>query len=577
MERKFKSLAKRIICIALVASLVFLLMTPSNWIRWPPIPRPPDDVSLVYGIPNGPSDIDPQYANDEISFSVIDQVCEGLFKYNLSDSNFAIIPNLALSGVWSPDEKEYMVTLRQGVTFHDGAPFNADAVIFTWERLAWALNTTGTNTDRVTQVAELYGFPNGTPIVKDVIKNSNYSVTFVLNDRFAPFKALLCFSASYILSPESTPATAYIDTYTGTIIGTGPFFYDIYEAGVEIVLPRYTNYWKGKSQIELIVYSIITDANARNAALLSGDIDYLSNPMDEILGVLNLTEGINLVYVGQGLVTQYLGMNNVLLNSTWRETISYAIDYDYILNVLREGNAVRMESPIPEGILYANWTFDEAELDVPYARAIMQGMGFGVGWNVTIGSINEPDWEGATFATFNYTYNIGNDFREDVLVLLQDNLGKIGIVVEEAGMTWEEFTNRLYEREGRHRNMLQLYTLEWGFVYSDPSTYINPLFTNRSAASNFVQYNGYQAAIEKGRNPFNLWDNVQLLMEEALRTTNEELRKQYYWRIQELLIEQDRPWAFLYARRVYSARVSNLEGCIPNTIGKEWFWPCYYS
>jgi len=574
LERKFKSLVNWIICIALV---VGLLVITSGGIRWDPGPPRPDDGALVYGIPNGPSDIDPQYAKDEISFSVIDQVCEGLFKYNLADSNFVIIPNLALSGVWSQDEKEYTATLRQGVTFHDGVPFNADAVIFNWERLAWALNTTGTNTDRVTQVAELYEFPNGTPIVKDVIKNSNYNITFVLNDRFAPFKALLCFSASYILSPDSTPPTAYIDTYSGDIVGTGPFVYDEYEPGVEITFHKNDNYWKGASEIGKLVFSVIPDANARNAALLSGDIDYLSDPLDAILGVFNLTVGIDLVYVGQSLVIQYLGMNNVLLNSTWREVISYAIDYDYIIDVLREGNVVRMESPIPEGILYANWTFDEAITDITYARTVMQSMDFGVGWNVTDGGPDDLLWETSTFFTVNYTYNIENQFQEDILVLLQNNLLKVGIIVENASMSQSEFTNRLYEREGHHRNMLQLYPLEWGFDYNDPSTYINPLFTNRSAASNFVQYNGYQAAIEKGRDSFNLWDNIQLLMEEALRTTNEELRKQYYWRIQELLVEQDRPWAFLYARKVYSASFSHLKGCIPNTIGKEWFWPCYFS
>jgi len=574
MEEKFKPLATCIICIALVVGLGFIMLM---GIRWNPGPPTPTKTYLVYGISNRPSDIDPQYAKDEISFSVIDQVCEGLFKYNLSDSNFAIIPNLALSGVWSSDEKEFTVTLRQGVIFHDGAPFNADAVIFTWERLAWALNTTGTNTDRVTQVAELYEFPNGTPIVKDVIKNSNYNITFVLNDRFAPFKALLCFSASYILSPDSTPPTAYIDMDTGDIVGTGPFVYDYYEAGVEILFHNNRGYWKSASQIEHLVFSVITDANARNTALLSGDIDYLSDPLDAILGVFNLTVGIDLVYVGQSLVTQHLGINNVLLNTTWREAISYAIDYDYIINVLREGNAVRMESPIPEGILYANWTFDEAITDIGHARTVMQSMSFGVGWNVTDGGPDDLLWETSTFFTVNYTYYIENQFREDILFLLQDNLSKIGIVVEDANMSLIEFTNRLYEREGRHRNMLQLYTLEWGFDYNDPSSYINPLLTNRSNASNFIQYNGYQAAIEKERNPFNLWDNIQLLMEEALRTTNEELRKQYYWRIQELLVEQDRPWAFLYARKVYSAWVANLEGSIPNTMGKEWFWPCYYS
>ena len=532
---------------------------------------------FVFGTPYGPSDLDPQYARDGLSFNVIDQVCEGLFAYDLNDPDLAIIPNLALSGTWNPAATEFTVILREGVTFHDGAAFNADAVIFTWDRMSWALNTTGTNTVGVTQVAQLYTFPDGTPIVKDVIKNSNYSVNIVLNDRFVPFKALLCFRASYILSPVSTPATSYINTYNGTIVGTGPFVYDEYASEVEITFHSYANYWKGVSKIDKLVFSVITDANARNAALLSGDIDYLSDPMDSILGVFNLTDGIDLVYVGKSLVTQYLGMNNVLINITWREAIAYAVDYDYIIDVLREGNAVKMESPIPEGISYANWTFDEAFLNISYAREIMQSMDFGIGLNVTPGSSDEAAWQAATFATFNYTYNIGNSFREDILVLLQDNLGKIGIVVEDAGMTWEEFTYRLYEIGSLHRNMMQLYWISWGPDYNDPSNFINPLFTNRSIASNGAQYNGYEAAKEAGRNPLALNNNVQLLMEAGLSETNPVAREALYDRIQELLIEEDHPWVWGYVSKLHRAWVANLEGMPVNVMGKEYFYPCYFS
>jgi len=575
MERKNKSLVKSILCIALVAGSVIGSMFYSNMIFGPF--RTYFRNYFVFGTPYGPSDLDPQYAWDGASIDVIDQVCEGLFAYDLSDPGSAIIPNLALSGTWNLAADEFTVILRQGVTFHDGAPFNADAVIFTWDRMSWALNTTGTNTVVDTQVAELYEFPNVTPIVTSITKNSDYNITFNLAGPYIPFQALLCFSASYILSPLSTPATAYIDTASGDIVGTGPFVYDHYEAGVEVTFHSYANYWQGASKIDKLVFSVITDANARNAALLSGDIDYLSDPMGSILGVFNLTEGIDLVYVGQSLVTQYLSMNNVLLNTTWREAIAYAVDYDYITDVLREGNAVKMESPIPEGIMYANWSFDEAYLDVPYARGIMQSMGFGVGWNVTVGSINEPDWEGATFATFNYTYDFGNSFREDILVLLQDNLGEIGIVVEDAGMTWEEFIYRLNEMGSLHRNMMQLYWISWGPDYNDPSNFINPLFTNRSIASNGAQYNGYEAAKEAGRNPLLLNDNVQLLMEAGLSETNPVAREALYDRIQELLIEEDHPWVWGYVSKLHRAWVANLEGIPVNVMGKEYFYQCYFS
>ena len=80
MERKNKSLVKRILCFALVAGLVIGSMFYPN-IHFGPIPPPPPR-GLVFGTPYGPSDLDPQYAWDRSSIKVIDQVCEGLFRYN---------------------------------------------------------------------------------------------------------------------------------------------------------------------------------------------------------------------------------------------------------------------------------------------------------------------------------------------------------------------------------------------------------------------------------------------------------------------------------------------------------------
>ena len=99
-------------------------------------------------------------------------------------------------------------------------------------------------------------------------------------------------------------------------------------------------------------------------------------------------------------------------------------------------------------------------------------------------------------------------------------------------MTWGGFIYRLYEIGDLHRNMLLLYWIGWG-DYNDPSNFLNPLFTNRSIASNGAQYNGYAAAIEAGRDPPALWDNVQLLMEAGLSETDPIAREAIYDRIQE--------------------------------------------
>ncbi len=571
----------------------------------------PDD-TLVFGTMYLPVDLDPQVAWDSASIDVIDQVVEGLFAYDLSDPQLAIIPRLAhatIAPVWTSDNKNYTVTLRDDVTFHDGTPFNASAVQWNWERMAWALNTTGTNTVGTTQVEELYVWPDGTPFVNHTVVESEFVIKFVLNKAYAPFVALLCFSASGIQSPTSTTKDAYLVTATSDLVGTGPWVYDTYEAGVEVLMHAYPDYYEGWSHtgITKLVFSGITDSNARNLALLAEDIQFLDDPAPSFHDQFAADSKITLIgddpaEEAQSLVTQYMGMNNNKINQTYRQAISYAIDYAYITDEIMEGTADRLESPIPEGILMGDWSSQEAIYNVTEARMKMQDMGYGYsgnhttgGWawsNATIGvnaiSYNMTDisagndWEyaathGRAAKSVSFTYNVGNQMREDMLTLLMRDLPRIGITVIGYGMTWSEYIYRLYEIGNLNRDMLELFWIGWGPDYNDPSNFINPLFTNRSVASNGAQYNGYLAAIEAGRNATYLWDNVQLLMEEGLAETDATIRTAIYLRIQELLVEEDMPWVFGYSSKVFDAYVVALEGFETNTMGKIWFYPCYYA
>ncbi|GAH88446.1 unnamed protein product, partial [marine sediment metagenome] len=243
---------------------------------------------------------------------------------------------------------------------------------------------------------------------------------------------------SYILSPLSTPPTAYIDMATGDLVGTGPFVYDNYTSNVEVNFHAFNNYWKGKANITAMRFEIFSDLGTLHDELLAGNVHFLSNPRSWYY--LAIKSSPNLIFLNTSTTSNsiyYLGMNNQQINCTIREAISYAIDYDHILNVLMENNAERAMSPITNGIFYANDTFDVPTLNLTRARLVMQSMGFGVGWNVTPGSPDEIGWQSTTFLTYNYSYNIGNSFKEDIYVLLWDNMAKIGIRVEDAGLTYD--------------------------------------------------------------------------------------------------------------------------------------------
>ena len=96
---------------------------------------------LRYGTATEPVELDPHYSWDGASINVIDQVCEGLFTYDFSDPELSIIPNLASSfGTWSFDKINYTIPLRIGIKFHDGTPFNATAVKWSFDRLNYFSN-----------------------------------------------------------------------------------------------------------------------------------------------------------------------------------------------------------------------------------------------------------------------------------------------------------------------------------------------------------------------------------------------------------------------------------------------------
>ncbi|MHA1497318.1 MAG: ABC transporter substrate-binding protein, partial [Promethearchaeota archaeon] len=536
---------------------------PCQWDPWYVSPR--NDAWFKVGVSQGPYDLDPQNAWDQWSYQTIEQVCEGLYGYNYSDPEMEIIPYLATAdGSWSPDGLNYTVPLRSGVTFHDGTLFNASAVKFTFDRLSYLINATGTNPGLIglSILSQLYEFRDGTPIIDRMEVIDTYTIRFILNAPYAPLQALLCFSGSYILSPTSTPSMDYIDTNTGDLVGTGPFVYDGYIPNVEINFHAYINYWRGKAEIDLMNFKIYNNNGERLAALLTRDVDFIDDILPEWVDIYKGFSNITVLDEGKtNSYFSYLGMNNKQINVRFREAISYAMDYDYIINEVYEGSASRMKSPVPDGLRYANSTFDYPILNLTRARLAMQSIGYGLGYDL----YDDTDWEFAAvngpFATYNYTYNIGNKIREDILYLLQDNLAKIGIKVIDAGVTWSEFIYKLYDIGGYHRNMLQLYWLGWVPDFNDPSNFLDLMFSNISY-SNFAQINDWQ---------------VSKWLQDALIETNPIQREMIYDKIQKRLVEEVYPWAWGVVGKLYTAYHEDLSGFQQNALERLYFYPCKWN
>ncbi|MFX1267100.1 MAG: ABC transporter substrate-binding protein [Promethearchaeota archaeon] len=515
---------------------------------------------LICGLSYAPDSLDPLNTWDNTIFNVIDQSVETLLAYDLSAPDLEIIPRLATNlGTWSVDNLNYTIPLKTGILFHDGTPFDAYAVQWNFDRLAYFMNITGMLPpgESTTIVKTMYLLDDGTPIINSTEVIDPYTIKFVLNRPYGPFDALLCFSGSGMLSPASTPDTEYIDLETGDVIGTGPFEYDYYIPDDKVKFHAFEDYWAGAAEIKELVFKIIYDTDERHQALLSGIIDLLNAPLNYYIDTMRDDPNLSVIDAGGNLIINWLGMNNKQINITWREAISYAIDYNSVIDGLLNGHGIRLKSPVPEGIRYANWAFDVATTDIKQAREIMQSMGFGVGWDSTFPGSDEAQWTAANFRTLNYTYNLGNYFREGMFDIVTDSLELIGIRVEDAGLTWNEFKDRIFNQRvtSAGHDALQLFCLGWIPDLNDPSTYINSLFSNISV-SNAAQVN----------DPY-----LQNLMEEGIKEVDQTIREAIYDEIQRYLVEELKPWAFLSVGRNYDAYRKEIDGYQSNPWDKVWF------
>jgi peptide/nickel transport system substrate-binding protein len=512
---------------------------------------------FVVGVRSSPVTIDPVDSYDDYSWNVIAQVCESLIGYNLTDPDLPQINWLAES-YWWEDETTLRLKLREGILFHDYTAFNANAAKWNLDRINYLTNASGTLPGSMTpaKTSYLWKFPNGTGIMKQIDYVNEYNITIYLNSPYSPFLNLLGGPGSQMISPSSHSQTDYIDLTTGDLVGTGPFEYDGYNPGIELNFHAFNYYWRGKANIAEMKYSIISDNAARNSAMLNGDIDYLDGPDQNLYPTF--ASDPNIVFAeapNSGLNYVHIGMNNNLINVTWRKAVSYAINYSFIIQDLQNNHAVRAYSPIAPGFGdgYYNCSDIAPYYNLTIARqTLIDDPGIDTTGLTANDNPSDAAWEAATLGTVNFTHwNFG--FWSELYTASIDWFDDIGITVIDVPLGYIEFLEAL---EDPHK--LELYCIAWGPDYFDPFNIINPLFSNSS---------DYNAA--SVNDPW-----LQSKLAEAVETTDDSARNTIYHNIQIYLSSNLYPHVFLSHPREYFVYNVNLTNFPHNALGILYFYRC---
>jgi peptide/nickel transport system substrate-binding protein len=591
MEKK--NIAIIILAVALIGSGVGnIILGAMLGLIHPVAPAPGQDV--VYGtFGQGLVDLDPQYAYDTASSEVIENVCEPLYAINWSDPAYSIVPLLATAmPTISADGLNYTISLRTGVTFHDGTVFNAYTAKWTLDRYNYFINYSATEAagsgnsyypDGVemggytfpfntslplsvlpTQTAIVYTTAAGVPIINKTIVTAPYQIKIVLNEKKASFLSVLAFYGLSMLSPNSAPANRYYYNYE-KLVGTGPFEFEYFVSGVEEKFTKFADYWGGATQIDSVTIVMFDDINTMNQALLSGDINVLMGPDKPFFAQIESDPGLTLVEVGNNFNTAWVTFNYDHLSLALRKAIAYSLNYSYIINVVYNEVALRFPTYIPLGILYANYSLDAPTFDRTIARGILLADPiFGpicTARGLTAAS-TDAAWiavaAGATpIVSLNYTWNLGNTKRQAIGDRLQFDLTYLGIDLDSNGVAWGDLLDMIIV----DRENMDMYCLGWAPDYLDPENYMNPIWSNQSDINggNFYE------------------PDVQKLMDDALTETNLVTREAMYQDMQRLMVEEYYPAMPLITGINYDAWVSNFHGFVSNPAGRVTFYECYFT
>ena len=329
---------------------------------------PAEELVIIFAQSADAGTLDPANQTSANSLAPASHIYEGLIGFNPGTTE--TIPSLATSWDVSADNLEWTFHLREGVKFHDGTDFNADAVVFNFERW-WDLdNEYNQGADQFIYWGYMFeGFKqDGTSVLAGIEKIDDSTVKLTLSRPNASLLNTLTMENFRFASPTAVREQGdNYGTAEGLAIGTGPLMVEEWVQEDHITLARYDDYWGEAATPDKVIYQVIPDTSAAFLALQAGDIDGLSmwaSPSPDDIEAAKSDPNLQVVY-NPGLNVGYLGLNLAkewLQNLDVRTAIAHAIDKQAIIDAIYPGDAVPASQFQPESL----WGYNNSIVDRAY-------------------------------------------------------------------------------------------------------------------------------------------------------------------------------------------------------------------
>ena len=461
-------------------------------------------LTLAYA--EGGKTLNPTQATDATSAEFINAAYDQLVTYGsvtgeqgyeMADTS-DIMPALAKNWEVSEDGLTSVIHLDENAKFANGDPVNADAVTYSFNRIKDS-NYTGF----------LYSLAN----IDTMEKTDDLTVTFKLSKPCTIFFNLLQMHIFSIVNPNQLEGMSEeeIDTFlTTTTVGSGAFDIEKWDATTEVILNARADYWKGKVDLDKVIYKIIPEPSNRVLLADKGDVDIarVIPPKDlaKLEGNTDLDirayESVSIVYLS--LNTQKAPLDNVKV----RQALNYAVPYDVIVNDVMSGKAKKLDYVIPSAMpAHIADPTGAYTTDLDKAKALLAEAGYADGFDMKL------------------VISTGNQDYEDTAILVQAELAKIGVK-----LSIEKMERAQYLEATRSHNFDMAISSYSSFV-NDPGYF----FGNCLYSKGEYNYGSYKS------------DEVDAIWDKAESSNDLSERYELYTEAQKIVAE-DAPWVPLYEK-----------------------------
>ncbi|VEF46330.1 peptide ABC transporter substrate-binding protein [Bacillus freudenreichii] len=459
--------------------------------------------TIVLGLEAEPTSLDAHQLSDFNSSRTAMELYDQLVHFK--DESTELEPGLAEKWDVSEDGLEYTFYLREDVKFHDGTPFNADAVKFSIDRQI--------DPDHPYHDTGQYAYADFTfGSVDKVEVVDEFTVKITLTEPFAPFLGNMAMHAASIVSPAAVEK--YGADFTKNPIGTGPFKFVKWDPGVEVILEKNEDYFNGAPSVEKLIFKPITEPQTRLAELESGNIDFIVNvPPDDIDRLkgddrLEVIEQPGMHVWWTALNTQREPFNDVKV----RQAVNYAINKEAIVEGILQGTGEVANSPVPPTVWGHNPNAKNYEYDPEKAKELLKEAGYPDGFEVTY-------WVPESGS--------GMQQPEQMAAAIQADLANVGIDVKIQTLEWGTYLDKVFVPA--EENDMDMHQMSWMGDNGDPDNFLYILLSGKQWPTA-----GFNDAYYQNK-------KVDKLLDEARVIKDKEERTKIYEEVQELVME-DAPW-----------------------------------